>query len=111
MSKIIENDRGILYLCATPIGNLEDITIRALNFLRKVEVIVCEDTRRTLKLLHHYEIKPPRQLISYHQHSPPERIDRILGLLEQGKDLALVTDAGMPGLSDPRFGAGFPCLE
>ncbi|NLI70200.1 MAG: 16S rRNA (cytidine(1402)-2'-O)-methyltransferase [Firmicutes bacterium] len=100
MSKIAGNGHGILYLCATPIGNLADITIRALDILREVEIIVCEDTRRTSKLLHHYGIKP-HKLISYHQHSPPERVDYILRFLEKGKDLAMVTDAGMPGLSDP----------
>lgn len=71
-----------------------------MHVLREVEIIVCEDTRRTSKLLHYYGIKPHR-LISYHQHSPPGRIDYILRFLEQGKDLAMVTDAGMPGLSDP----------
>ncbi len=95
----LEN-KGILFICATPIGNLEDITIRVLNCLRQVKIIACEDTRRTLKLLNNYSIKPAR-LISYHQHSPPERINEIINFLKEGEDVALVADAGMPGLSDP----------
>ncbi len=92
--------KGTLFICATPIGNMKDITIRVLNVLREADILVCEDTRRTLKLLNYYEIKPAR-LISYHQHSRMKRTEEILELLLQGANLALVTDAGMPGLSDP----------
>ncbi len=90
---------GKLYICATPIGNLEDATIRLLKTLRQVDMIACEDTRHTLKLLNRYNIK--RQLISYHEHSRPEKEDYIIELLREGKDIALVSDAGMPAISDP----------
>jgi 16S rRNA (cytidine1402-2'-O)-methyltransferase len=88
-----------LYVIATPIGNLEDITLRALRILKEVDMIVCEDTRQTKKLLFHYEIHKP--LISYHQHSRIERIDEIIKLLAEGKKLALVADSGTPAISDP----------
>ncbi|MDO8564391.1 MAG: 16S rRNA (cytidine(1402)-2'-O)-methyltransferase, partial [bacterium] len=88
-----------LYIVGTPIGNLEDITLRALRVLKEVDVILCEDTRMTARLLARYEISKP--LKSYHEHSKVSRIDEIVALLEQGKDLALVTDAGTPGISDP----------
>jgi len=87
------------YVVSTPIGNLEDITFRALRILKEVDLIVCEDTRQTLKLLNHYNIKKP--LVSYFQHSKLSKIDYIVGRLYQGKNLALVTDAGTPGISDP----------
>jgi 16S rRNA (cytidine1402-2'-O)-methyltransferase len=90
---------GILYIVATPIGNLGDITLRALETLKKVDMIACEDTRVTAKLLNHYSIKKP--LVSYHQHSKITKIDRILKELKEGKNIALVTDAGTPGISDP----------
>lgn len=90
---------GTLYICATPIGNLEDASIRLLKTLRKVDMIACEDTRQTLKLLNRYKIK--KQLISYHEHSKPEKEDYIIELLREGKDIALVSDAGMPAISDP----------
>ncbi len=90
---------GKLYICATPIGNLEDASIRLLKTLRQVDMIACEDTRHTLKLLNRYNIK--RQLISYHEHSRPEKEDYIIELLREGKDIALVSDAGMPAISDP----------
>ena len=90
---------GKLYICATPIGNLEDATIRLLKTLRQVDMIACEDTRHTLKLLNRYKIK--KQLISYHEHSKPEKEDYIIELLREGKDIALVSDAGMPAISDP----------
>lgn len=92
--------KGNLFICATPIGNLGDVTVRALEVLRGTEIIVCEDTRRTLKLLNHYGIKPGR-LISYHHHSNIKKKDELLELLERGRDLVLVSDAGMPGVSDP----------
>jgi len=89
----------MLYIVATPIGNLQDITERALNTLRSVDFILCEDTRVTRNLLEHYNIDKPT--ISYHQHSKMQKLEDIKQLLEQGKDLALVSDAGTPGISDP----------
>lgn len=91
---------GTLYLVATPIGNLEDITTRALRILREVPWIAAEDTRRTGTLLHHFGIR--KRLISYHAHSKPGKLERLLGLLDVG-DLALVSDAGTPGLNDPGY--------
>lgn len=88
-----------LFIVATPIGNLEDITSRALRILREVDLILCEDTRVTRKLLDHYGIKTP--VLSYHQHSKLTKINYILELLKEGKNLALVSDAGTPGISDP----------
>ena len=88
-----------LYIVATPIGNLEDITKRALRILTEVDLILCEDTRQTQKLLSHYEIKTPA--LSYHQHSKLNKVEYILDFLRQGKNLALVSDAGTPGISDP----------
>lgn len=90
---------GILYMVATPIGNLGDITLRALETLKSVDFILCEDTRNTQKLLNHFEIKVPT--MSYHQHSDFKRVQEIESLLLEGKNLALVTDAGTPGISDP----------
>jgi len=92
-------DIGTLYIIATPIGNLSDITLRALETLKEVDFILCEDTRVTKKLLSHYDINKP--LLSYHQHSKLSKIDKIAELLEGGKNLALVSDAGTPGVSDP----------
>lgn len=88
-----------LYIVATPIGNLNDITLRALEVLKSVDYILCEDTRVTQKLLNNYGIE--KQLISYHQHTKLTKIDFILDLLRQDKNLALVSDAGTPGISDP----------
>lgn len=88
-----------LFIVATPIGNLGDITLRALKILKEVDLILCEDTRVTKKLLDHYEIKTPT--LSYHQHSKLQKINYILEVLEEGKNLALVSDAGTPGISDP----------
>jgi len=90
---------GKLYIVATPIGNLSDITLRALETLKNVDFILCEDTRVTKNLLNHYQVNKP--LISYHQHSEAKKINEIAGLLTEGKNLALVTDAGTPGISDP----------
>lgn len=90
---------GICYLVATPIGNLKDISLRALETLREVDTIACEDTRHTRVLLNHYEIKKP--LISYHKHNEREGADKIIKLLDGGKNVALVSDAGMPCISDP----------
>jgi len=88
-----------LYIVATPIGNLEDVTLRALRTLREVDFILCEDTRVTKRLLSKYETTTPT--ISYHQHSGEAKVNKIIELLKQDKDLALVTDAGTPGISDP----------
>lgn len=90
-----------LYIVATPIGNLKDITLRALEVFKSADVILCEDTRVTSKLLNHYKIKKP--LLSFHQYSRPRRFAEIAKLLEQGKNLALVVDAGTPGISDPAY--------
>jgi 16S rRNA (cytidine1402-2'-O)-methyltransferase len=90
-----------LYLVATPIGNLEDITLRALRVLKGVELIACEDTRQTQKLLNHYGIST--RTISYHEHNEMTRAAELIVDLEQGTRIALVTDAGMPGISDPGF--------
>lgn len=91
----------MLYLVATPIGNLEDITLRALRILREVSLIAAEDTRHTGKLLSHYDIHTP--LVSYHDYSTPQRLSQLLAQLATGADVALVSDAGTPGLSDPGF--------
>lgn len=90
---------GKLYLVATPIGNLQDITLRALETLKNVDIIACEDTRHTLGLLNYYEIKKP--LISYYNGKEREGSAKIIELIEQGKNIALVSDAGMPCISDP----------
>jgi 16S rRNA (cytidine1402-2'-O)-methyltransferase len=90
-----------LYLVATPIGNLEDITLRALRVLKEVDLIACEDTRQTLKLLNHYGIQT--RLVSYHEHNEMTKAAELIVDLEGGAKIALVTDAGMPGISDPGF--------
>jgi 16S rRNA (cytidine1402-2'-O)-methyltransferase len=90
---------GKLYIVGTPIGNLKDITLRALEVLEEVDFILCEDTRVTKKLLDHFGIEKP--LISYHQHSKLQKTEEILDLLKEGKSLALVSDAGTPGIADP----------
>jgi 16S rRNA (cytidine1402-2'-O)-methyltransferase len=92
---------GALFLIATPIGNLEDITFRALRLLKEVDLIACEDTRHTAKLLSHYGITTPRE--SYHAHNESIRAERLLTLLRAGKKVALVSDAGTPLVSDPGF--------
>lgn len=94
-----ENKKGALYVVPTPIGNLEDITFRALKKLTECSWIAAEDTRKTKQLLHHFEIK--KSVISYHEHNKRKRIKEILHDLKQGKTIALVSDAGMPAISDP----------
>jgi len=88
-----------LFIVATPIGNLEDITLRALRILKEVDLILCEDTRVTKKLLNKYQIKKP--LFIYHQKSNIKKIEYIISLLKEGKNIALVSDSGTPGISDP----------
>jgi 16S rRNA (cytidine1402-2'-O)-methyltransferase len=92
---------GCLYIVGTPIGNLEDITLRALRILKEVDVIACEDTRHTQKLLNHYNIS--KTLVSYHEHNEMTRSSELLIQLEQGAKVALVSDAGMPLVSDPGY--------
>lgn len=96
-----EDEKGVLYLIPTPIGNLEDMTFRAVNTLKEVSVIAAEDTRHTKKLLAHFDIHTP--LISYHEHSKQSRIDLLIDKLALGEDVGLVSDAGMPAISDPGY--------
>jgi 16S rRNA (cytidine1402-2'-O)-methyltransferase len=91
----------MLYLVATPIGNLSDITLRALETLRQVDVIACEDTRKTGRLLKHFEIEKPK--IAFHEHNERQATARVMSMIEQGQSVALVTNAGTPGISDPGF--------
>lgn len=100
---------GSLYLCATPIGNLEDITLRCIRTLRKVDLIAAEDTRQTVKLLNHFEINKP--MISYHEHNKYEKGKEIIELIISGKNVALVSDAGMPAISDPGEDLVRSCIE
>ncbi len=94
-----KRDGGVLYVVATPIGNMEDITLRALRVLKEVDVIACEDTRQTQKLLNRYEIR--KRLVSYHEHNEMTRAGELVLELEAGAQVALVSDAGMPLVSDP----------
>lgn len=100
---------GTLYIVGTPIGNLEDMTFRAINTLQNVDLIAAEDTRHTGKLLQHFQIETPS--ISYYQHNQQKRIPELLEKLRQGKAIALVTDAGMPGISDPGYEIVKACAE
>lgn len=93
--------RGSLYICATPIGNLEDITLRVLRTLKEVSLIAAEDTRRTKKLLSYYEIST--SYTSYHEHNKQKKTEELINILLAGKSIALVSDAGMPGISDPGY--------
>ena len=93
--------KGKLYIVSTPIGNLEDITLRALRVLKEVDLIACEDTRVTRKLLSHYQIQKP--LTIYHEHNEKKKAEELLLLLEAGKNIAVVSDAGTPGISDPGY--------
>lgn len=91
--------KGTLYLCATPIGNLEDMTFRAIRVLREVDLIAAEDTRNSIKLLNYFEIKTP--MTSYHEYNKIEKGRKLVSALLEGKNVALITDAGTPGISDP----------
>ncbi|GFN35722.1 16S rRNA (cytidine(1402)-2'-O)-methyltransferase [Tepidimicrobium xylanilyticum] len=101
--------KGILYICPTPIGNLEDITLRTLRILKEVDLIAAEDTRRTIKLLNHYNIK--KSLISYHEHNKEARGQLLIEKLNEGMSIGFVTDAGMPGISDPGEDLIRLCIE
>ena len=90
---------GTLYLCATPIGNLEDITLRVLRTLKEVDLIAAEDTRNSIKLLNHFGIQTP--LTSYHEYNKIEKAYQLVEKLKEGQNIALITDAGTPGISDP----------
>lgn len=100
---------GKLYLVGTPIGNLKDITLRALETLKECDIIAAEDTRQTLKLLNHFEIK--KAMISYHKFNEQDKSTEIINLLNEGKNISLVTDAGMPGISDPGSIIVQKCIE
>lgn len=105
----MSTEYGILYLVATPIGNLEDITYRALNILKEVDFIAAEDTRHTLKLLNHFDIQKP--MISYYEHNIRERGEKIIERIKTGKNAALVSDAGTPAISDPGEDLVKLCIE
>lgn len=94
-----QKKKGMLYLCATPIGNLEDITYRVLRTLKEVDLIAAEDTRNSIKLLNHFEIKTP--MTSYHEYNKIEKAYQLVEKMRQGQNIALITDAGTPGISDP----------
>jgi 16S rRNA (cytidine1402-2'-O)-methyltransferase len=93
----------MLSIVSTPIGNLEDITLRALRILREADYIACEDTRMTGQLLIHYDIQNNGRLVSFHSHSGDAKVEKVISLLKEGKEVALVSDAGTPGISDPGF--------
>ena len=101
--------QGTLYLCATPIGNLEDITFRVLQTLKDVDLIAAEDTRNTLKLLNHFDIHKP--MTSYHEHNKYEKADELIEILLRGENIAVVTDAGTPAISDPGEVLAKKCME
>ena len=94
-----QHKTGTLYLCAAPIGNLEDITYRVLRTLKEVDLIAAEDTRNSIRLLNHFEIKPP--MTSYHEYNKIEKAYQLVAKMREGKNIALITDAGTPGISDP----------
>lgn len=95
----MEEKKGMLYLCATPIGNLDDITLRVLNTLKEVDLIAAEDTRHSIKLLNHFDIKTP--MTSYHEYNKVEKARYLVQQMREGVSIALITDAGTPGISDP----------
>ena len=101
MAESLQPKKGVLYVVGTPIGNLEDITYRALRILREAGLIACEDTRHTRKLLDHYGIEG--KLVSYHEHNEAERAEELVDRLQEGVSVAQVSDAGMPGISDPGY--------
>lgn len=105
----MSSEFGTCYICPTPIGNLKDITLRVLEVLETVDVIACEDTRRTLKLLNAYNIK--KSLMLFNEHSKNESQKRILELLEAGQSVAIVSDAGMPGIADTGYELISACME
>src|SRR5690625_640321 len=96
-----DNEKGTLYVVPTPIGNLDDMTFRAVSVLEKVDCIAAEDTRHTQKLLNHFSIK--NHVISYHEHNKKERGVELVARLENGEEIAVVSDAGMPAISDPGY--------
>ena len=102
-------NKGTLYMVPTPIGNLKDITLRALDVLKEVDIIAAEDTRQTLKLLNHFDIK--KTLISYHKHNEQSKGNEIINMLNEGNNIAVVTDAGTPGISDPGEIVCRKCIE
>ena len=104
-----EKSQGKLYLCPTPIGNLEDITIRTLNILKEVDLIAAEDTRHSIRLLNHFEIKKP--LTSYHEHNKRDKGPLLINKMLKGENIALITDAGMPAISDPGEDLVRLCIE
>ena len=106
---IREDKTGMLYLCATPIGNLEDVTLRVLRILKEADVVAAEDTRQSIKLLNHYEIKTP--LVSYHEHNKYEKTPVLVQRMLKGETIALVTDAGTPAISDPGEDLVRACYE
>jgi 16S rRNA (cytidine1402-2'-O)-methyltransferase len=105
----VQSDRGLLYLVPTPIGNLKDITLRALEVLQQIDLILAEDTRTTSHLLNHYSIQKP--LSPYHQHNEHKIVQHLVDQLKEGKRMALLTDAGTPGISDPAFLLVRECIK
>ena len=105
----MDANAGTLYIVGTPIGNLDDMTVRAVRILQTVDLIAAEDTRHTGKLLHHFQIKTPQ--ISYHEHNRMIRVPELVAKLQQGLAIALVSDAGMPGISDPGYELVKACAE
>lgn len=104
-----EPNSGTLYIVGTPIGNLEDISFRAVRILQSVDLIAAEDTRHTGKLLHHFQVKVPQ--VSCHEHNQKQRIPELIEKLKAGKNIAVVTDAGMPGISDPGYEIVQACVD
>ncbi len=109
MGETVLKNKGTLYLCATPIGNLGDITLRVLDTLKEVDLIAAEDTRNSLRLLNYYSIHTP--LTSYHEHNKYDKARTLVKQLEEGKNIALITDAGTPGISDPGEELLRQCIE